>query len=86
MSFNDIVDMFANLNLNVNDSIETLSTLQQKIVSPIKSLSQGFVLAFVGIYLSCLLAYIDRQSFVAEHKFIIYLENWLSSCTDSKQK
>jgi hypothetical protein len=74
------------MNLNVGDSVSTLSELQSGIAGPLAKLKTAFSLSFTGIYLSCLLSYIDRQAFSLENKFLVYAENWLLSCVNLKSK
>lgn len=85
-SLGDISEMFSNMNLNVGDSVSTLSELQSGIAGPLAKLKTAFSLSFTGIYLSCLLSYIDRQAFSLENKFLVYAENWLLSCVNLKSK
>lgn len=82
MALGNIANMFTSINLDLTDSVGALSDLQSKLSGPLKELTTSFSLVFLGIYLSCLLSYIDRQIFIAENKFLVYAENWLLSCTN----
>lgn len=82
----DIAHMFSTLDLNLDESVSTLAKLQQGLAGPLEKLKTSFSISILGIFLSCLLSYVDRQAFMAESKFLIYVESWLLSCTDQKSK
>jgi len=81
-----IANIFSNMNLDSNEAIGVLSNLQSQIGEPLRSLSKALSISFLGIFLSTLLSYIDRQVFIAENKTLVYLENWFLSCLNTKEK
>lgn len=86
MALGSISDLFTSMNLGVDETTEALSKIQKDLSHPLKSLQTSFAVSCLGIYLSCLLSYLDRQAFMAENKFLVYAENWLLSCTNQKNK
>jgi hypothetical protein len=86
MAVSAIGNIFTDMNFDIESSVDALSELQRGLSNPLQTLNTAFALAFLGIYLSCLLSYIDRQSFMSENKFLIYVENWLLLCTNQKNK